>query len=165
MHAITVHQPYAWAIAQGGKDVENRAAPIGAQHIGTDIAIHAGRQLLPHGAQDPRIIAAARRAVADGRARTVMGLLDGSDLAFGAIIAVARLVDCHPATDRRGRLCCPAWGEALHGVRQRPAHHLAWTDVRPLPTPVPCRGMQAVPWPLPPAAAATVIAQLNHTER
>lgn len=160
MRAITVHQPYAWAIAHANKNPENRGNPISAEHIGTDLAIHAGRQHLPHGAADPRIILAARQAVHDGRARTIVGILDGRDLTYGAVIAVARLAGCHPATRRGGRLCCPEWGEALHGVRQRTAWHLVWVDVRPLAVPVQCRGMQAVPWRLQPATEIAVRAQL-----
>jgi hypothetical protein len=44
-YAISVRQPWAWALIHGGKDVENRnKAPIGtANLIGHRVAIHASR--------------------------------------------------------------------------------------------------------------------------
>jgi len=40
MKALTIHQPWAWAIAQGHKDVENRT--WSTSHRG-DLLIHAGK--------------------------------------------------------------------------------------------------------------------------
>lgn len=42
MRAITLHQPWATAIADLGKDIENRTWRPPANVIGTRIAIHAG---------------------------------------------------------------------------------------------------------------------------
>lgn len=43
MHALTIIQPWAWAVAHAGKDVENRTWAPPAALIGQDIAIHAGK--------------------------------------------------------------------------------------------------------------------------
>lgn len=43
--AITLHQPWAWAIAHAGKDIENRIWKPPASVIGCRIAIHAGKVL------------------------------------------------------------------------------------------------------------------------
>jgi len=50
MKAISVRQPWAWAIIFGGKDVENRnKAPIGTQQlIGRRIQIHAAKGMTQH---------------------------------------------------------------------------------------------------------------------
>jgi hypothetical protein len=42
MYAITLKQPWAWAVAYAGKNVENRTWAPKASIIGTRIAIHAG---------------------------------------------------------------------------------------------------------------------------
>lgn len=38
-YAITLHQPWAWAVIYGGKDIENRSRAMGPCHL----LIHAGR--------------------------------------------------------------------------------------------------------------------------
>jgi hypothetical protein len=43
MKALTVRQPWAGLIALGLKDVENRSWSPGELHVGTRLAIHAGR--------------------------------------------------------------------------------------------------------------------------
>lgn len=44
MKALTLRQPWAWAVMHGGKDVENRAWPNRpALEIGETLAIHAGK--------------------------------------------------------------------------------------------------------------------------
>lgn len=42
MTALTVKQPWADAIAHGGKTTENRTWPVPARHVGARILIHAG---------------------------------------------------------------------------------------------------------------------------
>lgn len=44
MRALTLHQPWAFAVAHLGKDVENRTWRPPEQVIGVRIAIHAGRK-------------------------------------------------------------------------------------------------------------------------
>lgn len=44
MRALTLHQPWAWAVAHGFKRIENRSWPPNASlPIGDTFAIHAGR--------------------------------------------------------------------------------------------------------------------------
>lgn len=119
MRAITVRQPWAWAIEAGHKTVENRTR--GTNYRGP-LAIHAGLGWSERGAADPRVKAHK-----------------GATWVFGAIIALAELEDSHPDTG-----CCRPWGESQYteaGGRTRTVlHHLILHDIRPFKTPVPCRG-------------------------
>jgi hypothetical protein len=77
----------------------------------------------------------------------------------GAVVAVADLVDCHPAalTGRRDT-CCAPWGERSYatasGVGR--AIHLVFANIRALATPVHCAGKVLLPWELPDDIAAAV---------
>lgn len=123
VRAITVKQPWAWAIAAGHKLVENRSQ--GTRYRGL-LLIHAGKGWSARGADDPRI--AGVRTPGPWR-----------DLAYGSVLAVARLVDSHPDAG-----CCRPWGESEYseaGGRVRTVvHHLVLEDVRALEQPVPARG-------------------------
>jgi hypothetical protein len=44
MKAITIKQPWAWAIAHGNKDIENRGTNLRCVPLGGIIAIHAGKE-------------------------------------------------------------------------------------------------------------------------
>jgi ASCH domain-containing protein len=72
--ALSVRQPWAWAIIAGGKDVENRS--WNSRYRGP-LLIHAARTLDPDG-------------IADLQAR---GLEPPAELVRGAIIGQVRLVD------------------------------------------------------------------------
>ncbi|XTZ13882.1 hypothetical protein ACQSSU_20510 [Micromonospora echinospora] len=167
MRAITIQQPWAWAIAEGYKLVENRGQ--NARYRG-EVAIHAGIPVstghLPDRAAsvaldrlggrgnvwDPRRFPRPLRRPASAH----------PTLALGAVIAVAQLVDCHPASLTLLGVCCRPWGQVVHGANARPAYHLVLADVRPLAEPVPCPGMQAVPWPIKDVAVVKAIrAQLE----
>ncbi|MEU3452116.1 hypothetical protein ABZ671_00535 [Micromonospora sp. NPDC006766] len=146
-HAITVRQPYAQCIAIGRKPVENRGKPT--QHRGP-IAIHAGQAEHEHGKTDPRVIALYGADPTVGMAR-------------GAVIAVANLVDCHPAEDRGpGRTCCEPWGAAVYVTKAKavPAFHLVFADVALLASPVPARGSLWFPWVMPADVQTAVRARL-----
>lgn len=138
MKAITVRQPWAWAIAHAGKDIENRSA--GTSYRGP-LAIHAGLAFSARGSHDARILASALRLNAPE--------VDRRALPLGAIIAVAELVDAHPDGQ-----CCRPWGESTYreaGGRNRTAvHHLVLEDIRPLAEPVHCRGALGL-WKVPAA--------------
>lgn len=126
MKALTVQQPWAWAIIHGGKLIENRTQQW--QYRGP-LAIHAGARWSDRGAESP-LVSAAWRAAGDH-------LLN--DTIMGAIIGLVDLVDCHLDAG-----CCKPWGESAyveHGGRQR-RHivHLVLENPRPLPDPIPCRG-------------------------
>jgi len=118
-----VQQPWAWAIAHAGKDIENRTQLWSYRG---PLAIHAGNRMSPRGFDDPRI-------------RAAMGT-EPPELLTGAILAVCDLVDVH--FEVLG--CCQPWGEQSYRepdgrVRTR-ITHMVLTDVRPLATPIPASG-------------------------
>lgn len=78
MRAITIQQPWASAIIQRGNDVENRTW---VTNYRGPLLIHAGK---------------TRKRLADYRDGWPKGvpLLDESQMAFGAVIGIATLVDC-----------------------------------------------------------------------
>jgi hypothetical protein len=115
MKALTICQPYAEMIAAHEKPIENRTWPTSYRGL---IAIHAGK---------------SRAWLEDGDEA------ERPDMAFGAVVAVARLVDCVRVEDLP---------EPLR------SHHEAngpwcWVleDVERLPAPIPCRGAQGL-WEL-----------------
>lgn len=125
MKALTVQQPWAWAIFHG-KNVENRTQTWAYRGR---LAIHAGKRDSDRGWTSPLIEAIG---IHEG------GVIDGG-LEYGAIIGVVDLVDCHPEAG-----CCQPWGESSyveHGGRER-RHitHLVLENPRLLPEPIPCRG-------------------------
>jgi hypothetical protein len=111
MKALTIRQPWADAIAQSTKRVENRTWPLPARHVGARILIHAAAALDRHAALPPQ--------------HPANGARPGHR---SAVIAVATLTGCHLDDG-----CCAPWG-------QRQVFHWALTDVVPLDRPVPCRG-------------------------
>jgi hypothetical protein len=171
--AITVQQPWAWAIAEGHKPVENRGQVT--HHLGP-IAIHAGLKVADASLPDREACVALDRAGGRGNVwdprRFPPPLRPASTmlptLAVGAVIAVAELVDCHPAVSipampgHPEHTCCAPWGDALYETKRGPvtAWHLVLTDVKRLREPVPCRGEVRVPWELPEDVAAEVDGQL-----
>jgi hypothetical protein len=150
--ALTVQQPWAWAIVQGFKDVENRTT---MWHYRGPLAIHAGTRWSVRGAHSPLIAGAhldfmARNgwALAGDRekaiARSAAGGLaqHGPGDHRGAIIGTVNLVDIHVA--ERG--CCDSpWAEyaypdRLAGKVRADVTHLLLTDAVALPEPIPARG-------------------------
>ncbi|GAA4117493.1 hypothetical protein GCM10022215_18230 [Nocardioides fonticola] len=144
MKAITVRQPWAWAIAHGGKTVENRSQAF--TYRGT-LAIHAGHTSAPAAAFDTvdRIVGPA----SDPWER---------DHRVGAIVAVTTLVDAHVATAE----CCPGnpWAERPD---QAPEHrrnrltHLVLTDTYALDDPIPNVGGKLGLWSLTPVVGVDQI--------
>lgn len=148
--AITIRQPYAWLIAEGIKLTENRGQNL--HHRGL-IAIHAGKAWSPGAERSERVRTAWKTCH-----RT--DLHAGSpELTYGAVIAVADLVDVHEATPT----CCPEWGERFHHGAKRTvvATHLVFgDDVQKLDVPVGAVGQQMLTWPLRGDDEASVRAQL-----
>lgn len=158
MRAITVKQPWAWAIAHGGKSIENRSR--GTTYRGP-LAIHAGLAWSERGATDTRVIDAIRgdrqpegyydppiHVVAEvGRAGFIAVRPTDPRYATGVVIAVAELADAHPDAG-----CCRPWGESSYteasGRKRTAVHHLILEDIRPLPAPLACRGALGY-WRLP----------------
>lgn len=122
MKALTIRQPWAWAITHGSKRVENRTWR--ASHRGL-LAIHAAARIDQGALDDMRVRAAVRTY---GRE---------PDYVTGAVIAVATLTGVHTSCQPE----CSLW--AAHGQ-----HHWELADVRPLTAPVPCKGRLGL-WDLP----------------
>lgn len=130
MRALTVRQPWAWAIIEGGKDVENRTA---AWSYRGQLAIHAGAQRSDRGYDSPLIQAAALDA----------SYFDDDVIryqALGAVIGIVELVDAHRAHEG----CCESeWAEQEYleagGKTRRDLAHLVLENPRPL-VPIPAKG-------------------------
>jgi hypothetical protein len=117
MYALTIKQPWAWAIIHGGKNVENRS--WSTQHRG-QLAIHAGRTEDSSG-----YAVLARHGI----------VCDPNDLIVGAIIGVVDIVDCVWA------------GMNAHVDRSVWADRDSWHWVLANPRaidPILCRGMQGL---------------------
>lgn len=152
MRALTVQQPWAWAIVHGGKDVENRTQLW--SHRG-ELAIHAGMRVSERGLDSWLLQEAWRRA---GEPPIVTSEV-------GAIIGLVDLVDAHLAVecvDEHGVMCSP-WAESSYdehgGKTRRDIVHLVLENPRPLATPVPCRGALGL-WAVPPGVDHQVWAEL-----
>ena len=87
MKAISIRQPYAWAICAGHKDVENR---IWATRYNGPVLIHAGAREIKDD------IDGVMRLVAEGTGETVEKIERDyrRDADFGAVVGVAHLVAC-----------------------------------------------------------------------
>jgi len=126
VRALTITQPWAAAIAAAAlapehKTTENRT--WSTRYRGP-LLIHAGQGFDDDAVglePDAHRVWAALAAVLPH----APGALD-----HGAIIATARLTDCHPADG-----CCAPWGQQHPGTR-----HWTLADIRPLPEPVRCPG-------------------------
>jgi hypothetical protein len=164
MKAITVKQPWAWAIAHGGKDVENRTWGTGYRG---PLAIHAGAGWDADGAWNRHVIGAAQKdqqpggfydpplrvEFDTGSGRTLRLLPDGRRFILGAIVALAELVDV--CAVQHGCTCGP-W--AIDGQ-----YHWRLANVRPLAKPVPCKGRLGL-WGPPEDVEAAVMGQLAAAE-
>ncbi|MDN4173939.1 hypothetical protein QWY28_13340 [Nocardioides sp. SOB77] len=120
MKALTVQQPWAWAIVHGGKDVENRTQ---AWSYRGPLAIHAGLRTDVWAYEDDMVRDALGR-FDDG------WVLEEQTGTVGAVIGVVDLVGAH-----RGAAC-----DCISGWAQQGAVHMLLANPRPLPTPVPCKG-------------------------
>ncbi|HTW17056.1 MAG TPA: hypothetical protein VMF51_18140 [Nocardioides sp.] len=139
LRAITVQQPWAWAIVRGGKDVENRRnrtglhAAVAQFNRPGPIAIHAGLRYAGTDAWNRmRRLSTVDPGFGPGG--------PGADPAwmFGHVLAIATLAGIHTSEQclASGRLCSP-WAEDN-------AAHLQITNVRPLYRPVELRGSQGM---------------------
>lgn len=157
MRALTVRQPYAWAIMHGGKTVENRArAFMWRRGVGQRVAVHAAA--LPHvGADSDGVLQAAMRGhTAEGEQQPAGALIRS------AILGTVRLVDVHEADG-----CCGGWAQQYR-LEQGPGYqralydvvHLVVADPRPLAVPIPIAGKLGL-WTLP----ADVTARLESYSR
>ncbi len=150
MRALTVQQPWAWAIFNG-KDIENRTQQWGYRG---PLAIHAGNRWSERGGES-QLIDAAWQAATEGAGAAEYGRQSTAWVARGAILGVVDLVDVHPSSG-----CCAPWGESSyveHGGRERrQIVHLVLENPRMLAEPIPCRGALGLWTP-----AADIIEQLE----
>ena len=123
MKALTVHQPYAWAILAGLKRVENRTWSTGYRG---PLLIHAGRRSEQWLAE----IAKLRAAGVD--------VPDPDELVFGAIIGQVDVVDVVQYDPRQSQLVDP------HGLADdfwaTGPVCLILANPQIFPEPIPCRG-------------------------
>lgn len=161
MKALTVQQPYAWAIVHGGKTVENRTQ---AWAYRGPLAIHAGARWSLSGGKANVVRQAMRPLLMKRqRGRGIDPAEHPERFPFGAIIGVVDLVDAHLAltcaAGDHGEMCS-AWAESSydeHGGRtRRDVVHLVLENPRPLPTPIPAKGRLGLWTPDP-----VVLAQLQ----
>lgn len=122
MRALTVQQPWAWAIFHG-KTIENRTQLWSYRG---PLAIHAGMRVSERGWDN--------EIVHDSYLAAHCPPID-----LGAIIGIVDLVDVHPDAG-----CCRPWGESAyveHGGRERRRiTHLVLENPRKLAEPIPCKG-------------------------
>lgn len=131
MKALTIWQPWAWAIAYHEKRVENRHWSPPQSLIGCRFAIHAGKM---------RDNEAVGHLLANG-------ISVSYDMAFGAIVATAVLDE--------------VWTDALDAKLAGQSFWwsgpFGWAlrDIVTLPEPIPCRGAQGL-WEVPADLLAAV---------
>ncbi|WP_027947192.1 ASCH domain-containing protein [Amycolatopsis taiwanensis] len=99
MKALTVKQPWAWAIAAGHKPIENRSWTTSYRG---PLAIHAGKTI------DRHAMPLVRQLLATIGADTAE--LD-QPLTRGAVIATAELVDVCAQAVSGGTCACGPWAE------------------------------------------------------
>lgn len=146
MKAISLWQPWASAIAVGAKRIETRSW---ATHYRGRIAIHAAKRLvkselamLERWGDWQAVFATSRYAV------------DFLRLPFGAVVAVADLVDCVPYNrlnlsalaelrHHEGQPAYPHWTERRLGNYGPGRYGWMLENVRPI-TPIPYRGEQGL---------------------
>lgn len=159
IRALTLKQPWAWAVVHAGKRVENRSWKPPSQTRW--FAIHAGARSGwdDDGEFSPLVRASWEdwcAAQPPGTApHTAAGLFRQSSLiTFSAVVALAELDSVHHYNDcagATGKRCSPwAAADQFHWVLRR---------VHVLSTPVPCAGARQL-WPIPPDVAAAIRAQL-----
>lgn len=143
MKALTIHQPWAWAIAAGHKNIENRG--WATKHRGL-LAIHAGssRNSLTEASEFMR----------------GLGIEPPTELVFGAVIAVAELVDIIDRSEPPSLFGSTA-ADSLAG-NPWAEDHQCWVlkNVRALRDPVLCAGKMGL-FTLDDDVCAAVTAQLR----
>ncbi|MFF2549094.1 hypothetical protein ACFVUY_41935 [Kitasatospora sp. NPDC058063] len=123
--ALTIRQPWLAAIVAGDKRTENRSWPT--NHRGP-VVLHAAREFARDGQADPLV-------------RAVLARPGAPALTTGALVATARIADCHRDTG-----CCRPWG--LPGL-----WHWTLADVQALAEPIPAAGRLGL-WRLDPGQHA-----------
>ena len=117
--ALSVNQPWAWAIVNGYKPVENRVWPT---KFRGPVLIHASKR------ERTADVSWVMDAVASqtGMQRAFVTEMYEKQRRLGAIVGAAQIIDC--VTEMEGVWFCGPYGFVLSAAH--PIH------------PVPCRGMQ-----------------------
>jgi hypothetical protein len=155
MPALTLWQPWASLIALGAKQVETRSWPTSYRG---DIAIHAATRWTKEEAETC-LNEPFWSVLTDGGFTSPFK----ESLPFGSIVAVAALVGCW-STGRRPVSPYP-WvttltpQERAFGDYSHSRYGWLLESIRPLPSPIPCRGFQQL-WHLPEDVDAAVRAGL-----
>ncbi|MFI7644097.1 ASCH domain-containing protein [Nonomuraea sp. NPDC049400] len=157
MKALSVRQPWAWAITHGQKDIENRTWTTGYRG---PLAIHAGARWDEDGAYDKRILRALHAfgdrfdppLRVERLGHKTMRLLRDRQLTPSAIVAVVDVVGICTARSMSEQCGCGLW--AAEGQC-----HWRLANPRPLPEPVPCKGRLSL-WELPADVEARALAQV-----
>ena len=124
LKALTIQQPWAWAIAAGLKRVENRNIRT---HYRGQIAIHAGKSF---------------KWLDDGEEFiSSLGYSLPCIYRYGAVVAIAELVDCAPCT-QPGRYASKDCQDLIDDPFAFGPWCYVLTNIRPLHTPVPWKGQQ-----------------------
>ena len=144
MRAISVKQPWAYAIAVGHKEVENRSRRTPwTSAVGEVIALHASA------APDESIQTRKHRVHGLYRGRRI----GAPEAMAGAVLATVRLINVHRAFDG----CCdPKYAEP-------DCWHLELDQLRPLSVPIPCRGALGL-WRVPEEVERGIAFQLTTLE-
>lgn len=130
MKALTVKQPWAWAIIHGGKDIENRSQRTNYRG---ELYIHAGKGEDPGAFGFPPL-------------RTVIQT-HNPVLQRGEVLGTVTLIGCHHSS-----LCgdsCSEWAEDGYW-------HWELADPRAIPHPYPATGKLGL-WELEPSQAAPTV--------
>src|SRR5690625_4797093 len=126
MRAITIRQPWATLIATGAKKIETRSWPT--NYRGT-LLIHAGKSK-----QDLSVA----QAFSQWAGPMWEPFTRPNDLPFGAVVAMADLVDCVDMTPERIERVSPVESRFGH---YEPGHYMWHLDnVRKLDKPIPATG-------------------------
>lgn len=159
MRIMTVRQPWAWAIINGGKDVENRVRNIAGSYRGP-VAIHAGLAFDDESWDAPMMGPLMQNL-----------LFEHAEVEFhpGVILGVVDLDAAHSAQNCRGRTVVEELSASLvRGYRHptcspwaaRDGWHLELRNPRPLNEPIPYKGALGLRT-LPDDVAAAVLAGVS----
>jgi hypothetical protein len=149
MRALSVKQPWAWSILQGGKPVENRSR---ATHHRGLLIIQASQSPAPH-ARVPARAAASQWKALGGTAACWNAISSPSRGAYvgtatSALIGAVTVVGCHQASG-----CCRPWGEAAQPGDTM--WHWELENPRMFAHAIPAHGHLGI-WPVPDTLATRV---------
>lgn len=158
-HAISIRQPWAWAICSGFKTVENRTRKTSYRGR---VAIHASTAIPDLDAPEfherlYHVHTDIFRAL-DHPSIEYGDDYDVSPFHFGCIVGSVEIVDCVEFAE--GMFDCPAGTgptpDLPHSVWASGPNCIMLRNARRYRTPVYCRGQVALPWKLPPKVAKQI---------